>query len=85
MDLRGRHEALKKRIHNFRIPLSPRGQLAMQVVYFTVPFVGGMAIMQWARSKADKNLEHLQVVEAAATQQQNKAFQQVLSQSAADG
>lgn len=44
-DLRDRHEKLKKRIHAFRIPLSPRGQLAMKCVYFSIPLIAGYFIM----------------------------------------
>jgi hypothetical protein len=84
-DLRDRHEALKKRIHSFRVPLSARGQRIMQVVYFTVPFLGGLGVMQWAKGRADQNLrlEELkrQSSEQGATRQQNAAFQRVLSQS----
>ncbi|CAM9679589.1 unnamed protein product, partial [Heterosigma akashiwo] len=42
------HERLKTRIHNYRLPLSPAGQKAMGLIYFTIPVVGGYYIMQWA-------------------------------------
>lgn len=44
-ELSAKHERLKKRIHAFRIPLSPRGQLIMKVVYFSIPLIGGYFIM----------------------------------------
>ncbi len=45
-DLSERHEALKKRIHAFRIPLSPRNRRIMEVVYFSIPLIAGYFIMQ---------------------------------------
>lgn len=45
-ELSRRHEALKKRIHSFRIPLSPTGQRAMGFIYFCIPVVGGYFLMQ---------------------------------------
>lgn len=45
-ELSRRHEALKKRIHAFRIPLSPAGQRFMGFVYFCIPVVGGYFLMQ---------------------------------------
>lgn len=56
-DLSERHERLKKRIHKFKIPLSPRGQVAMKLVYFTIPVVGGLYLMQWANDQARVNLK----------------------------
>lgn len=41
-----KHESLKKRIHNFRIPLSPAGQRIMSVIYFSIPVIAGYYIMQ---------------------------------------
>jgi hypothetical protein len=41
-----KHEELKKKIHSFRIPLSPRGQKIMGFVYFTIPIIAGYYIMQ---------------------------------------
>ena len=49
------HERLKHRIHNFRLPLNTRGQQIMGVIYFSVPVLGGYAIMQWAAKKAEQN------------------------------
>ena len=54
--LNDRHVALKKRVHSFRLPLSPRGVLLMQCVYFTIPVVGGWYVMQWAISKSHENI-----------------------------
>lgn len=45
-DLNRRHEELKKRVHSFRIPLSPRGQKIMGFVYFCIPVISGYYIMQ---------------------------------------
>lgn len=45
-DLREKHENLKKRIHAFRLPLSPTGQKLMGFVYFTIPVIVGYYIMQ---------------------------------------
>ena len=50
-----RHEALKERIHNFRLPLSPMGVRIMKVIYFTVPIIGGWYIMQAAIGYSDRN------------------------------
>ena len=58
-DLSARHAALKARIHGTRIPLSPAGQRAMGVVYFSIPLVVGYATMRWTESIARANLgEH---------------------------
>jgi hypothetical protein len=51
-----RHEALKKRIHNFRYPLSPFYLKVVQVVYFTIPVVIGYYIMEWSTAQSVKNL-----------------------------
>lgn len=40
-DLSDKHERLKKRIHNFRMPLGPFGRFVMSIIYFTVPILGG--------------------------------------------
>ncbi len=45
-DLSEKHERLKKRIHSFRIPLSPNGQRIMKVVYFCIPVIAGYFIME---------------------------------------
>lgn len=46
-----------KRVHAFRIPLSPAGQRIAQVVYFSIPVLGGYFIMDWATSKAREEIE----------------------------
>ena len=51
-----RHEALKKRIHNFRMPLSPRQRIVVGCFYFFTPIVGGYYVMQRAISHTDENL-----------------------------
>ncbi|KAJ1442099.1 hypothetical protein B484DRAFT_342882 [Ochromonadaceae sp. CCMP2298] len=60
-DVSRRHEELKKRIHAFRIPLSPAGQRVMGFVYFSIPVIGGYYIMQWAISQSERNLEGLKI------------------------
>ena len=55
-ELAEKHERLKKRIHNFRIPLSKNGQRVMFVVYFSIPIVVGYNVMQWAIGKSAENL-----------------------------
>lgn len=45
-DFSAKHEQLKKRIHSFRIPLSPTGQRIMKVVYFSIPLISGYYIMK---------------------------------------
>lgn len=55
-NLAEKHERLKKRIHNFRIPLSKNGQRVMFVVYFSIPIVVGYQVMQWAIGKSEENL-----------------------------
>ena len=45
-ELSRRHEALKKRIHAFRIPLSPTGRRFMGLVYFSIPVISGFYIME---------------------------------------
>lgn len=51
-----RHEALKKRIHNFKYPLSPFYLKVVQGVYFTIPIVIGYYIMEWSTAQSVKNL-----------------------------
>ncbi|CAK9027906.1 Calmodulin [Durusdinium trenchii] len=50
--LGARHEALKKKIHSTRIPLSKNGQRVMMMVYITVPVVAGYFVMEWSNSFA---------------------------------
>ena len=47
---------MKERIHNFRMPLSRRGQIVMNIVYFSIPVIGGHYLMEWAQRKAKVNL-----------------------------
>ncbi|RLN93647.1 hypothetical protein BBJ28_00004195 [Nothophytophthora sp. Chile5] len=56
-NLSERHEALKKRIHSTRIPLSKNGQRAMGVVYFVTPIVAGYYIMKWTERRAEANFQ----------------------------
>ena len=51
-----RHESLKKRIHNFRIPLSPFYRRIATAVYISIPVVAGYFIMQVAIGQSMKNL-----------------------------
>ncbi len=80
------HEKLKKRIHSFRIPLSPTGQRIMSVVYFSIPVIGGYFIMQAAISKSVGNLEKFnrnkvdeeKGINVVQVKEQNQALQKVL-------
>ncbi|CAN0438823.1 unnamed protein product, partial [Ectocarpus sp. 13 AM-2016] len=44
-DFSAGHQRLKERIHNFRMPLSRPGRIAMSIVYFSIPVVGGYYLM----------------------------------------
>ena len=61
-NLNERHERIKSRIHNFKMPLSPRGQMVMTLVYFTIPVVGGLYLMQLANDQARVNLREAGVI-----------------------
>lgn len=83
-DIYERHERLKKRIHSFRMPLSPAGQKGMAIVYFTIPIVIGFYIMQAAKGQADVNLgkdgsKITNSIEGESiARQHNQALQQML-------
>ena len=81
-ELSARHEALKERIHAFRIPLSPRGQRIMGFVYFCIPVIGGYYIMQAAIGQSHKNLAGLkggaEVAASVEVREQNVALQKIL-------
>lgn len=67
-----RHEALKKRIHGFRYPLSPFYLKVAQVVYFTIPVVIGYYIMEWSTAQSVKNLgEHGELMRKKAAEKGN--------------
>jgi hypothetical protein len=55
-----RHERLKRKIHAFRIPLSPAGQKVMAVVYFSIPVICGVFIMDYAIGKSRSTVEKLE-------------------------
>ena len=55
-DLKNNHEALKKKIHNFRLPLSPFGRAIATCVYVSFPIVMGYYIMEATNAQAIKNL-----------------------------
>ena len=56
-DLSARHEALKRRIHGFRLPIKSRaGRFAMGCVYFLTPIVAGYGIMNLTNLIARENL-----------------------------
>ncbi len=56
-DLLARHEALKRRIHAFRIPIKSRaGLFAVGCFYFCVPLAAGYAIMHATNAIARENL-----------------------------
>lgn len=73
-----RHEIFVKRVHAFRIPLSPRGQRFMGLVYFSIPVVAGYFIMQYALDQAEKNMKGLELKKSGTTIEQNIALQTVL-------
>jgi hypothetical protein len=79
-DLSAQHELLKERIHNFRIPLSPRGQRIMGFVYFCIPVIGGYWIMQAAIGQSQKNLASKASLTVASKEvrEQNVALQKIL-------
>lgn len=81
-DLSSQHQRLKERIHGFRMPLSRKGRIAMNVVYFSIPVIGGHYIMQWAHGRAQINLREAGVLPApgeppgrSRTEKQNMALQ----------
>ncbi|KAG1701041.1 hypothetical protein DVH05_011284 [Phytophthora capsici] len=80
-----RHEALKKKIHSTKIPLSKNGQRVMGLVYFTTPIIGGYYVMKWAESRADANFqrEETEIRQAAGSNaryvaQQNQQLKKML-------
>lgn len=56
--LNAKHEALKKKIHAFRLPLPKWGVTVMKFVYFSIPLVFGYYCMQWTNSIAQRNFEN---------------------------
>lgn len=48
-------ESLKKRIHSYRIPLSPTGQRRMLFVYCSLPFFVGTPFMWWLIGREERN------------------------------
>ncbi|GAB5031299.1 Hypothetical protein NocV09_00501670 [Nannochloropsis oceanica] len=57
-DLQERHKRFVKKVHAFRIPLSPQGKAVAQVVYFSVPVVAGYFIMGWATDRAKAEIQY---------------------------
>lgn len=48
-----RHERLQRFVHEgMRVPLPRWGRFLMGCVYFTIPVVGGMSVMNWSIGKA---------------------------------
>jgi hypothetical protein len=74
------HEKLKKRIHAFRIPLSPRGQKIMGLIYFSIPVIMGYFIMQFTNEMSLKNLKAIREHRNPnmKTKQQNEALGDML-------
>ena len=84
-DFSAKHQRLKERIHNFRLPLSRRGRIAMNVVYFAIPVIGGHYLMEWAQGRAQVNLTEAGVLPEpgesrgkSRTELQNKAIKRRL-------
>ena len=72
---------LNQKIHSFRLPLSPRGQAVMGVVYFSIPCILGYGIMEWTNKiSSEKRAVRRQELRAPsdATIAQNVALQQLL-------
>ena len=55
-DVSAAHERLKKRIHAFRMPLSPSVYRIAMFCYFTIPIVGGYFLMQYTNRQREANL-----------------------------
>ena len=52
-----RHERVKKFVHEgMRVPLPRWGRFLMGCVYFTIPVVGGLSIMNWSIGKAHESI-----------------------------
>jgi hypothetical protein len=66
------------------MPLSPAGRAFMGVVYFSVPVLVGIQVMEWAKGKAVTNLgpdaELLRGKRSMDTQEQNQALQLYLDE-----
>ena len=76
-DFSAGHQRLKERIHNFRMPLSRRGQIAMNIVYFAIPVIGGHYLMEWAQGRAQINLKEAGVLpEPGETPTRSKTHEQ---------
>lgn len=51
------HERLKRRIHQFRVPIHNKfGLFGVGLVYFSVPCIAGYFIMGWTEKIARENL-----------------------------
>mmetsp|Transcript_11415 Transcript_11415/g.20177 ORF Transcript_11415/g.20177 Transcript_11415/m.20177 type:complete len:117 (+) Transcript_11415:205-555(+) len=61
------HEKLKRRIHAFRVPLSPRGQRVAMVAYVSLGFAGGLGLMGWAIGQSGKKWEAVQNEDGTVT------------------
>mmetsp|Transcript_2349 Transcript_2349/g.3132 ORF Transcript_2349/g.3132 Transcript_2349/m.3132 type:complete len:142 (-) Transcript_2349:8-433(-) len=49
-----KHERVKKTVHTaWRVPLPKWGQYTMSVVYFSLPLLGGYALLQWINEKRE--------------------------------
>jgi uncharacterized membrane protein YjdF len=85
-DISESHERLKKRIHTFKMPLSPIAYRVVMVCYLTIPIIGGYYTMQYTNTLVEKNLgkqgsklrDPYSVHES--THAQNTALQQFLNE-----
>ncbi|CAM9167511.1 unnamed protein product, partial [Phaeothamnion confervicola] len=57
----------KRRVHSFRIPLSPSGQKFMGAVYFCIPIVFGYGVMRWSDRRSEENLKSAGVTPVAVS------------------
>ena len=73
-----KHEAFKKRVHGFRIPLSRRGIMVAKVCYFSVPVAFGyFVVMPWTMRRAEENLgERAEAIRGKFPGRENQAKMQ---------
>lgn len=74
-DWQDRHRRFVKRVHAFRIPLSPPAKAVAQVVYFSIPLVAGYFIMGWATDRAKAEIQYSDSNEAEETRIRGDARQ----------
>lgn len=73
-DWQERHKRFVKKVHAFRIPLSPQGKAVAQVLYFSVPLVAGYFIMGWATDRAKAEIQYSDSTDEAANSNTTLGF-----------